>query len=324
VALLVVALEADESDLLTLGEIERLRQRRVLFESPAHPARVALDRLGIPSAVLSAPPDPDDDSSAVVVSARSALLRSLAEAGATVSVGAADVPDALTAVAGAPVGRRAAKSLSELALVMARLRGPGGCPWDHEQTHESLQVHLLEEAHEVLEAIDEGKTGAELEEELGDLLLQVVFHAQMAADDQRFDIDGVARGIVAKLINRHPHVFSDVSVSGASEVVSNWETLKAAEKQERTGPFDGIPAGLPALLAAQKTQKRAAALGYDGSEARERLDEALASEDIGEALFWLVALARATGIEPEGALRRATKSFQSALAQRQLDTKSGC
>ena len=308
--LLVVALEPAETELLTLGELRKLEARTtVLFEDPDHPLRGRLEKTG----VLSTPPDPGDGDVAVVVAPTSPLLRGFAEAGAEVSTGAAEPPDPITAAIGAWIGRRAAKSLSELVLVMARLRGPGGCPWDHEQTHESLQVHLLEEAHEVLEAIDEGKVGAELEEELGDLLLQVVFHAQMAADDERFDIDGVARSIVSKLVHRHPHVFSDVSVSGATEVVANWETLKAAEKQERTGPFDGIPGSLPALLAAQKTQKRAAALGVDGAAARPELDVALEAGDIGASLFWLVALARERGVEPEGALRRATKAFQDSF-----------
>ena len=313
--LLVVALAPDESDLITLREWQGLRSRAtVMFEDPQHPLRDLLDRDGTSTEPLAAPPSANDDDIALVVDPRSDVLRSLAEAGADLSVGAADVPDALTAAAGAPIARRGAKSLGELALVMARLRGPGGCPWDHEQTHESLQVHLLEEAHEVLEAIDEGRLGPELEEELGDLLLQVVFHAQMAADDGRFDIDGVARSIVAKLIHRHPHVFSDTSVSGASEVVANWETLKAAEKTERKGPFDGIPAGLPALLAAHKTQKRAAALGFHPTEddARAGVEAATGSGDVGEALFWLVALSRAKGVEPEAALRRATKAFQES------------
>lgn len=310
--LFVVAVAPDESDLVTLRELERLRTRSVVFEDPDHPLRARLSALGIDPSVGAAP-DADDDDSALVVAPDVERLRALADAGATISVGGADAPDELTAAVGAAIGRRASKSLSELALVMARLRGPGGCPWDHEQTHESLQVHLLEEAHEVLEAIDEGKVGAELEEELGDLLLQVVFHAQMAADDERFDIDGVARGIVAKLVYRHPHVFSDVSVSGASEVVSNWESLKAAEKQDRTGPFEGIPAGLPALLAAHKTQKRATSLGFDPTEARQRIAAALDASDVGEALFWLVALAKQEGVEPEGALRRATKRFQESF-----------
>ena len=314
--LLVVALAADECDLLTLREWRSLRSRStVLFEDPRHPLREVLDLEGLSTEPLTEPlPTADDDDVAVVLGPGSERLRFLAQAGAEVSVGPAAGPDALTAVAGAVIARRAATSLGELALVMARLREPGGCPWDHEQTHESLQVHLLEEAHEVLEAIDEGKLGSELEEELGDLLLQVVFHAQMAADAGRFDIDGVARSIVTKLVHRHPHVFSDTSVSGASEVVANWETLKAAEKTERKGPFDGIPTGLPALLAAHKTQKRAAALGFHATEdqARAGIEDATAAGDVGMALFWLVALSRATGIEPEAALRRATKAFQES------------
>jgi XTP/dITP diphosphohydrolase len=313
--LLVVALEAGESDLLTFREWRALKDRTtVLFEDANHPLRAFLEAEGVRTATLDGAPEVGDDTSALVLDPGSALVLELAAKGAELSVGAAETPDALTAGAGASIARRSAKSLGELALVMARLRGPGGCPWDHEQTHESLQVHLLEEAHEVLEAIDEGNLGAELEEELGDLLLQVVFHAQMAADDGRFDIDGVARAIVTKLIHRHPHVFSDTSVSGASEVVANWETLKAAEKTERKGPFDGIPAGLPALLAAHKTQKRAAALGFEASagDAVAGIERAVAAGDVGEALFWLVALSRARGIEPESALRRATRAFQDA------------
>ena len=314
--LLVVPIAAAESELLTFGEWQGLKTRtRVLFEDADHPLALALRAEGVTVGPADDIPSADSDDVAFVIDPNSPHLLPLAGAGATVSVGAAAAPDGLTAAVGAAIGRRAARSLGELAIVMARLRGPGGCPWDHEQTHESLQVHLLEEAHEVLEAIDEGKTGAELEEELGDLLLQVVFHAQMAADDGRFDIDGVARGIVAKLVHRHPHVFSDTEVAGASEVVSNWESLKAAEKTERTGPFDGIPAGLPALLSAHKTQKRAAALGFEGTEeeARAGLEAATAAGDVGRALFWLVALARVKGIEPEGALRRATRAFQESF-----------
>jgi uncharacterized protein YabN with tetrapyrrole methylase and pyrophosphatase domain len=314
--LFVVALGIDERNLLTFGEWLELKGRAlVLFESEKHPLRSDLDDEGVATATMTTVPDPADERTGVVLEPTSPHLADLARNGAIVSVGSAVPPDALAAALGAQVGRRAAKSLSEVALVMARLRGPGGCPWDHEQTHESLQVHLLEEAHEVLEAIDEGKTGAELEEELGDLLLQVVFHAQMASDDGRFDIDGVAQRLVAKLVHRHPHVFADTSVTGASEVVADWETLKRAEKHERTGPFDGIPAGLPALLAAQKTQKRAASLGFEGSEpeAREGLARALDDGALGDALFWVVALARAKGIEPEGALRRATRTFQESF-----------
>ena len=314
--LLVIALGPDEIGELTLREYDALRERHIVyFEDARHPLRSQLEDESIATAEVTEELDPRDDAAALVIAPGSPRARSLAEAGASVAVGSAIPPDAVTAAQGAPIARRAAKSMSELALVMARLRGPGGCPWDIEQTHGSLQVHLLEEAHEVLEAIDSNKLGAELEEELGDVLLQVVFHAQMAADDDRFDLDGVARRVVAKLIHRHPHVFSDTEVSGAAEVVSNWEALKAEEKEERTGPFDGIPAGLPALLAAQKTQKRAAALGFDGDPngAQRELSRAIAEGEFGRALFWVVALARAAGVEPEGALRRATTQFQESF-----------
>jgi MazG family protein len=224
-------------------------------------------------------------------------------------------PDALTAARGAYLNRRAAASLTSLALVMARLRGPGGCPWDAEQTHASLQVHLLEEAHEVIEAIDAGMTGSELEEELGDVLLQVAFHSQMAADDGRFDLASVAEGIVAKLIRRHPHVFGDVAVEDSAEVLRNWEKIKSDEKV-REDPFEGIPNTLPALLATYKTQKRAGALGFSASEsdARAELSRALDDGDLGAALFWLVALARALKIDPEGALRKRLAAFRAEIA----------
>jgi XTP/dITP diphosphohydrolase len=131
--------------------------------------------------------------------------------------------------------RRAQARLGELVAVMARLRSEDGCPWDREQTHVSLVPHLLEEAHEVLEAIETGEFEEALEDELGDVLLQVVFHSQLAADDARFDVEGVAAAIVAKLVRRHPHVFSDVIVSGADEVVTNWHAIKAEEKRLRKG-----------------------------------------------------------------------------------------
>ena len=319
-SLVVVPLAPGESDWLTLGEWDLLTSsKRVVFERPNHPLLERLTAAGVPAGPFDDEPVAADAGCALVADPASPRVRELAEAGAIVTSGSSATPDAVTAAQGAPIGRRAAATLGSLALVMARLRGPGGCPWDAEQTHESLRVHLLEEAHEVLEAIDLGATGDHLEEELGDLLLQVVFHAQLAADDGRFDVAGVAERIVAKLLHRHPHVFGDVVVSGASDVVANWETIKAAEKQDRSGPFDGIPASLPGLLAAYKTQKRAAALGFeaDAEAARARVEEALAgsgdAESIGAALFWLVALARSAGVDPEGALAKATLKFRQSL-----------
>jgi MazG family protein len=247
-------------------------------------------------------------------------------------------PDPLAAVPTGPVpASREGGRLLDLVRVMARLRGPGGCPWDHEQTHRSLARHLLEEAHEVLEAIDSDDP-ERLREELGDLLLQVVFHAQMAADAASFDIDDVAAGIVGKLIRRHPHVFGEVEVSGAEEVLVNWERIKAEEKGER--PLeDDIPASLPALARAAKVQRRAAGWGFDWRTAGaalaklreevEELDRAVASagradaaegregrttseeieRELGDVLFAATAVARKVGVDPESALRRGIARF---------------
>jgi tetrapyrrole methylase family protein/MazG family protein len=201
---------------------------------------------------------------------------------------------------------------------MARLRGPEGCPWDREQTHESLEVHLQEEAHEVIDAIDRGLVGDELEEELGDVLLQVAFHAQLAADDGRFDLAGVAHRVTSKLVHRHPHVFADTQVADSDEVTKNWESLKAEEKQ-RSSLFDDIPPTLPSLLMAYKVQKRAASRGFTAdahkaaSEVAAALQGPVDAGSLGDALFWLVASARAAGIDPEGALRHAILRFKDSL-----------
>jgi tetrapyrrole methylase family protein/MazG family protein len=216
--------------------------------------------------------------------------------------------------------------LLELVRVMARLRGPDGCPWDREQTHETLVKYLLDETYELIEAIESGEPG-HVAEELGDLLLQVVFHAQMAADAGTFDVDEVAGGIVTKLITRHPHVFGDVEVDGASEVVANWEVIKDHEKG-RTSVLEGVPEALPALAYATKIQKRAAKLGFDwddpkgpADKVREELQEIeQASPDeleteIGDLIFVAVALARAHGVDPETALRRTSKKVRDRLAR---------
>jgi tetrapyrrole methylase family protein/MazG family protein len=220
-----------------------------------------------------------------------------------------------------PSGRQGERLL-DLVKVMARLRDPGGCPWDAEQTHQTLARHLLEETHELLDAI-EGDDPDAIRDELGDLLLQVVFHAQIAAGEGRWDLDDVAEGLVRKLVYRHPHVFGDVSVSGAEEVLANWEKLKAAEKGERTSVEDDIPSSLPALARAAKVQRRAAAVGFewrsvDGAltKLREEVDElanatdpALAEDEIGDVLFATVAVARKLGLDAESALRRTTRTF---------------
>jgi tetrapyrrole methylase family protein/MazG family protein len=210
----------------------------------------------------------------------------------------------------------------DLVKVMARLRAPGGCPWDREQSHRSLARHLLEEAHELLEAIDTGDAEG-IREELGDLLLQVVFHAQMAAEAGEFDVDDVAEGLVRKLIHRHPHVFGDIEVGGADEVLVNWEKLKAEEEGGRKGVDEEIPATLPALARAGKVQRRAAGWGFGWRTTggaidalREEVEELAhnrdadnAEEEIGDVLFATVAVARTLGVDGETALRRTIQGF---------------
>ncbi len=188
-------------------------------------------------------------------------------------------------------------ALRELVEVMDRLRSPGGCPWDAQQTHESLARYLLEETYEVLEALDSGDRD-HLREELGDLLLQVVFHARIAAEHPTdpFDIDDVAAGIAAKLVRRHPHVFADGHAPDAAAVEVSWERLKAAEKG-RTSVLDGVPTTLPALARADKLLDRVARSGLDVAPV------VGADASLGARLLALVAEARAAGLDPEAALR---------------------
>jgi tetrapyrrole methylase family protein/MazG family protein len=212
--------------------------------------------------------------------------------------------------------------------VMARLRAPDGCPWDREQTHASLRRYVIEETYEVVEAIDADDPD-KLCEELGDLLLQVVFHAQLAAEEGLFDVDDVSAGITEKLIRRHPHVFGDVKVAGAAEVLTNWQAIKATEKgnEARTSILDGIPASLPALMRALEVSKRAVRVGFEwpdtGSVLR-KVDEELAelrteiaagapsprlADELGDLLFTVVNVARRLGIDPEEALREQIGKF---------------
>jgi len=219
--------------------------------------------------------------------------------------------------------------LLDLVKVQARLRAAGGCPWDAEQTHASLARHLLEETHELLEAIDAGDDDA-IRDELGDVLLQVTFHAQIAADEGRFDVDDVAEVLVRKLIHRHPHVFGATEVAGSDEVLRNWEKLKAEEAGGRGEVDEDIPASLPSLARAAKVQRRAAGWGFEWRTAdsaltalREEVDELAAATgearedapegdvegEIGDVLFATVALARKLGIDAESALRRTIRVF---------------
>lgn len=206
--------------------------------------------------------------------------------------------------------------------VERQLRDPErGCPWDLEQDHDSLVRYLLEETYELVEAIEQG-TDADVLEELGDVLLQVVFHAQIATDRGAFDIDAVAGGIADKLVRRHPHVFADAEVADADEVKANWEVLKQQEKQ-RSGPFEGVPGALPGLMRAWELQRKAAALGFDWEDAsapRQRvlqeLEELSAAgtveqreEELGDLLGAVVGLARHLDVDPEAAMRRAARKF---------------
>jgi tetrapyrrole methylase family protein/MazG family protein len=210
--------------------------------------------------------------------------------------------------------------LTQLVKVIHRLQEPDGCPWDREQTHQSLARHLLEETHEALEAIDSGDP-ERLREELGDLLLQVVFHAEIGAREGAFDIEDVAQTVVGKLIKRHPHVFGDVKVSSADEVLVNWERIKAEEKGEPAVDHE-IPPSLPALARASKVQRRAAGSGFDWrtregalSKVREELDElenappGRVEEEMGDLLFAVASLGRRMNVDPETALRKATSRF---------------
>lgn len=208
--------------------------------------------------------------------------------------------------------------------VMTHLRSPEGCPWDREQTHESIRHNLLEEAYEVLDAIDAHDMSM-LREELGDLLMQVLFHTQMAVEGGDFTLPQVVAGSVNKLVRRHPHVFGDVDVSDSQQVLRNWEQLKAQErggKAEDKGPFDGIPTAMPALARAQEIQGRAARLGFDWPAAEgvwekvhEELDELHRAEEsqqepeFGDVLFSLVNLARWLDVDAESALRTANRRF---------------
>jgi len=206
--------------------------------------------------------------------------------------------------------------LRELAAVMSRLRRE--CPWDAKQTHESLAPHLLEESYEALEALESGDPDA-LREELGDVLLQVMFHAEIASertDGTGYTIDDVAGGIADKLTRRHPHVFGDVSVSGADEVKQNWDAIKAAERMAKgRGPgsvLDGVPFGQPALALAAQLQRRAERAGVP-AELADLTDGGAAVSEIGAELFALVTRARAAGLDPERELRLAARAYRDQV-----------
>ena len=221
-------------------------------------------------------------------------------------------------------------SFESFAEIVAHLRAPDGCPWDKEQTHESLRKHLLEEAYEAIAAIDSGDFNA-MREEFGDLLLQAVLQSQIANDEGQFNINQVIHGIHSKIVRRHPHVFGDLKLDGVDGVLANWEKLKEQErkhKKEEKGFLDGVPVALPALSQAQEYQDRAARVGFDWPEIEGVLDKVkeeieeiknaetnfeLASE-IGDLLFAMVNLARWKKVDAESVLRATNAKFKKRFA----------
>lgn len=206
-------------------------------------------------------------------------------------------------------------ALAEAIEVMTRLRGPGGCPWDHEQTHQSLAPYAIEEAHEVAEAAETGDP-ADLRDELGDLLLQVLFHAEIARAEGTFTLADVAASLVAKLRRRHPHVFAGAEAHTPAQVEANWESIKRAEAP-RAHPLEGIPTSLPALMRAQKVLRRAGAPAHEPAPTPHlpaASPPALETpETIGADLLAVVRRAAAAGIDAEQALRGATRAFEARL-----------
>lgn len=215
----------------------------------------------------------------------------------------------------------------KLVKVIAALRGEDGCPWDKQQTHSTLTCSLIEEAYEVIEAID-AHNPSKLKEELGDLLMQVMLHAQIAAEAGQFAIGNVIEAITEKLIRRHPHVFGELEVEDAQEVLSNWEAIKRTEEgyEERKSLLDGIPSQLPSLLRARKIQSKVSRVGFDWQHAEEVLpkiqeeidelkdclnanDQSAIEMEIGDLLFSIVNLSRFLNVEPEDALRKTNAKF---------------
>jgi len=220
------------------------------------------------------------------------------------------------------------RGFDELVRIMSVLRAPDGCPWDREQTHMTLRRHLVEEAYEALAAI-EANDDSEIVDELGDVLLQVVFHAQIASEEGRFDIDDVADAIVTKLRRRHPHIFGDAVAETAADVVTRWDAIKRTEKPE-TGLLDGIAPTLPALTYAEKISRRAVSVGFEWEtvedvwvKVHEEIDELKATsacspeaeDELGDLLFSVVNVGRKMGVDPEQALRGTCAKFMRRFSE---------
>lgn len=232
------------------------------------------------------------------------------------------------------------RSFEALRYITARLRAPGGCPWDRQQTHESLKPYVLEETYEVLEALDSGLMD-KVCEELGDLMLQVMIQSQVAVEAGEFSIDDVVGSISAKLVRRHPHVFGDVTVSGAGEVLRNWEAIKQGERKAANGAgtssaetsfLAGVPAQMPALAYAQRIQERAGRAGFDAAgdllaqaaQLEAAQTAAQKAERYGELLFAAVTIGRRLGVNPEDALRLANRRFRERfIAMERLAEERG-
>ena len=250
-----------------------------------------------------------------------------------------------------PSSRRIGKLFEDLVAVQARLRAPGGCPWDREQTHSTLRTYLIEESYEVLDAIEKGNA-QDLAEELGDLLLQVLFHADLARETGAFDISDVITGIHDKMVRRHPHVFGNVKAETAGEVLKNWAQLKAKEKRAQSpkgaspqepapSALDGVPRNLPALLEAYQMTRRAAQVGFDWErvegifeklkEETAELQAALAAsnrraaeEEVGDILFSVVNLVRFLGLDPEVTLKHSNLKFKDRFQEMEREaSRSG-
>lgn len=221
--------------------------------------------------------------------------------------------------------KKTKSAINDLRTVMAALRSPGGCPWDREQDHMSLRFHAVEEVYELIDAIEAGDE-EEMIEELGDLLLQVVFHCQLGAEKKRFDLEQVARRITEKLVRRHPHVFGETKVETVDGVWAQWDKIKLAEKagtgRERKSALDGIPAHLPALMRAEKIFKKAAKAGLVEKAAKSRRGK----KQISAELIALVREAQSNGISAEELLRNELKQVERELrrkeARRERDSKN--
>jgi tetrapyrrole methylase family protein/MazG family protein len=351
----IVGLGPGDPDLLTLGSLEALRavgRAIVVLASPelalfleSEGVTLVRDRIADPDLFVrgsaeavdafAASLDGEDVALAVLGNPLSdfpglpLLLRALERAGVRSELVPGMPRATLSAAISMPLVPLPAGSThhswSDLVEVMARLRR--GCPWDREQTHESLVPYLVEETYEVVDAI-EARSDADLCEELGDLLLQIVFHAQLATERGSFSIADVVDGLSNKMIRRHPHVFGDQAVSSVAEVWQNWDALKALEPSAatRTSRLDGIPRGLGALQRAQKMQDKAARVGFDWPDesgvraklaeeleeleaARRDGDPAAIREELGDVIFTVVNLARMLKIDAEGAMRDASAKF---------------